>query len=170
MSTWTQTRPVVEPGPTAPRRVVLPRAGLSRWLLLLLAGLSIHCGDDPRPEEAGGVLRFAWAMGEAGGAGECERLAAVAFRGTIFHRGQIIDNYFAPCTDFELETRVLAANVEYTARATLVDELEVAKSPTFDSTRFDIAADEVVDITIDFDVDGGIIVGPIPPVPIQVIR
>jgi hypothetical protein len=149
---------------------VLPRAGLSRWLLLLLAGLSVHCGDDPRAEEAGGLLHFAWAVGEGSGAEACERLTAVEFRATIFQRGQVIDSYSAPCADLELETGMLVPNVEYMTRATLVDELDLPKSPTLTSTRFDIAAEEVVDVTIVFDADGAISVGPRPPVPSQVIQ
>lgn len=175
MSTWTKTRPVVAPPCAAPPcaappcpalpRAALPRAGLSRWLLLLLAGLLIHCGDDPRPEEAGGMLHFVWAVG-AGGAEDCERLTAVEFRATIFQRGQVVESYSAPCSDFELETGPLVPNVEYMTRATLVDELDLPKSPTLTSTRFDIAEEEVVDVTIVFDADGVISVGPAPAVPV----
>lgn len=156
-------------GPAAPRRAVLPRAGLSRWLLLLLAGLLIHCGDDPRPEEAGGLLHFVWAAGD-GGAEGCERLQAVEFRATVFQRGQVVESYSAPCSDFELEAGPLVPNVEYMARATLVDELDLPKSPTVTSTRFDITAEALLDVTIDFDANGSIAVGPRPPAPVQVIR
>lgn len=169
MSTWTPSGPLVEPEPALPRRAALPRAGLSRWLLLLLAGLLVHCGDDPRAEEAGGLLHFVWALGD-GGAQGCERLSAVEFRATLFQRGQIIDSYSAPCSALELETGMLVPNVEYVARATLVDEFDLPKSPTLTSTRFDITENEIVDVTIDFDTDGAIWVGPRPSVPVQVVR
>jgi hypothetical protein len=169
MSTWTKTRRAVVVGPAAPRRVVLPRAGLSRWLLLLLAGLLIHCGDDPRPEEQGGALRFVWAVGD-GGAEACERLSAVDFQATVFQRGQIVDSYSAPCSDFELETDLLVPNAEYMARATLVDELDLPKSATVSSSRFDITPEQLLDVTINFDANGTISVGPRAPGPIPVIR
>lgn len=169
MSIWTQNEPAAVVGSAAPRRAVLPRAGLSRWLLLLLAGLMVHCGDDPRRETQGGSLRFVWAVGDGGGE-DCERLSAAEFQATVFQRGQIIDSYSAPCSDFELETDLLVPNAEYVARATLVDELDLPKSPTVTSSRFDITAEQVLDVTIDFDANGTISVGPRPPGPIPVIR
>lgn len=169
MSIWTQTSRAAVVGPVVPRRAVLPRAGLSRWLLLLLAGLLLHCGDDPRPDEQGGQLRFVWDVGD-GGAEDCERLTAVEFQATVFQRGQVVDSYSAPCSDFELETGVLVPNVEYMARATLVDELDLPKSPTVTSSRFDITAEQLLDVTINFDANGAISVGPRPPAPIPVIR
>lgn len=151
----------------APPAVALPRAGLPRWLFLLLAGLLVHCGDDPRPEQSGGTLHFAWGMGEGSSALDCERLTAAQFRATIFQRGAVVDSYSAPCSDFELTTEAVTPNVEYTTRATLVDELELPKSATLTSTRFDIREAEVVEVRINFDAEGAISVAPSTPPPAQ---
>lgn len=148
------------------RRAAPARTRRSGWLLLS-AGLLLHCADEaPRAEQAGGRLHFTWAVGEASLASACDRQQAVSFRATVFHRGAVVDSYAAPCSDFELTTDTFVPDAEYMTRATLVDELDLPRSPTLTSTRFSIEPDAVVDVSMSFDADGVIFVGPRPS-PIQ---
>jgi hypothetical protein len=118
----------------------------------LVVGL-LHCGDTDRNEQPGAVLHITWTIEDDTLASRCDELGAPALQATVFFRGDIVASYEAPCSAFELTTEPVTPNDEYMVRATLVDDLDVAKSRTVSSSEFSLSAAEVLELSINFDMD-----------------
>lgn len=123
------------------------------WGIATLAVGLLHCGDEDRPEQQGAVLHITWTIEDKTLASRCDELGVTDFQATIFYRGDIRASYEAPCSAFELTTDPVTPNDEYMVRATLVDELDVAKSRTVSSSMLSLSAAEVLELSINFDME-----------------
>jgi hypothetical protein len=146
------------------------RQQLSRAILLSAISGPLcltACGDAERMQESQGAVHIAWTIAGEASSTECERLQATYAQVTVLHRGAIVQMYAADCDAFELLAEPLVPNVEYFARATLVDAVDLPKSQTVTSSRFAIESGQAAELWIDFEQDTLINVGtpPTPPVP-----
>lgn len=134
------------------RRTRRTRANSRTWVAALAAGI-VHCGDTDRLEQPGAVLHMTWTIDDTTLPSGCDALGATDFGATLFYRGDVVSSYEAACTAFELTTDSITPNGEYMVRATLVDDLDVAKSRTVTSSMMVLAPGEVRELMMNFDTD-----------------
>jgi hypothetical protein len=122
-------------------------------VLILLAPLATACADDQRPDQGWGGVTFSWTIDQNEAPNLCTELSADRFSAVLLNRGVINATYQAPCADFQLETGMLVASDEYTARISLTDDQSLPKTEDVLSPSFSILPGEATRLQVNFGTD-----------------
>jgi hypothetical protein len=110
----------------------------------------LGCSDERRDDTQWGSARLTWTVDRDA---PPETLGATRLVALFVTRGELVDRYQAPCTDFALETRMLVAGDDYVISASLQDERGIAKTDAVVSSPFRLEPGEVALVDIEFGAD-----------------